>query len=319
MDRYANINDVAAAAGVSTATVSRVFNRRGNVQESTRSIVLSAARRLKYEPQVTALRDCIAIAIEDFSVLSEGGYNNALISALSREISRRGHRIEIIAANEIPVLSGKIYHGLVSCLYSESSLALLKPPKDLPLVTINDVLPGIPAVISNDLQGMEAATGALLAQGHQRIGLLARKIGFYSHDQRRQGFLKAMAKAGRPLTDTIILETTTENSLEIMVRMLAVGVTGIVCTCEEQGLYAYRNLAALGRRVPEEISLVAYEYHKVSAALTPAQTAIAQDFEGLAKAALDLMQAPTLRRRANTTPRVLVDYLFYPRASIAAP
>lgn len=301
-----NIDAVAAACGFSTATVSRVFNRRGNVQVDTRDKVLAAARKLGWTPTVTASRDCLAVVVEDFAGLGCGGYHMMLLAALCGEAARRGWRIELLPAAELPVLGGKFVHGAVSCLYHPASLAALAPRRDLPLVTVNAVVPGIPAVVTDEAQGMELAVEHLAERGHRRIALLAKQEGNHSNDARRAGFRAAMAAAGLAVPAWAEPDAT-DDWAPVVTRVIDRGATALIAAAEELGPGVASILHRQGFRIGERIALVGYEHQGVSDLLHPPQTTIAQDFTVLATQAMELVaKGPSLRRRGAPAPVVSV-------------
>ena len=99
------IYDVADWAGVSPATVSRVFNRRPNVSAAVRDTVLEAAHKLGYAPQQSATRDCFAIVMEPDTNPGLTGYQELLLRALNRQAYALGHRIELVALSDMPTLN----------------------------------------------------------------------------------------------------------------------------------------------------------------------------------------------------------------------
>lgn len=312
-----NIDAVAAACGFSTATVSRVFNRRGNVQADTRDRVLAAARKLGWTPTVTASRDCLAVVVEDFAAMSTGGYHTMLLAALCGAAAKRGWRIELVPAADLPVLSGKFIHGAVSCLYEPASLAALKPRRDLTLVTVNVVMEGIPSVVTDEAQGMELAVAHLALRGHRRIALLAKQVGIHSNDARRAGFRAAMARAGLAVPAWAEPDAASDWA-PVVARTLEHGATALIAASEELAPAIASILHRQGFRIGDRIALVGYEHQGVSELLHPPMTTIAQDFAGLAERAMDQIGQGPLRRRGTGVTRIAVPCTLQVRASTGA-
>lgn len=307
------INEVAADCQVSTATVSRVFNRRGTVSEPTRQRVLETAQRLGYSPRITARRDCLAVVVEGFDQLSQGGYHGMLISALTREVSARGYRLEMLPAAELPTLSGKFFHGIISCLYREESLLLLEAGKGIPRVAINSQPQGIPAVCSDDIQGMGLAVAHLVEAGHRRIALLARPGDTHASCARREGFAQAAERHKLAVSGCPVLTIGDEESLmEPVARALKAESTALIVTGEENGPRVSAALNLLRERVPEDRSLITFNHCGISEYLLPAQTALSQDFPALAREALTLLEAGPIRRRI-----IRIPYSLHVRGSVA--
>jgi LacI family transcriptional regulator len=307
-----HIRDLAQRCGVSTATVSRVFNQHPSVKPATRELVLERARALGYAPQLSARRDCVAIVVEGFEEIALGGYGGMLVAALSREVFQRGYRLDIVRPADVPLLRAKLVRGVVACAYQSSSLAAVADLSGMPVVTVNGHVSGKPAVLSNDRQGLAAAVAHLASRGHRRIALLTRALDTLNNRERRVGFVDAMHAKG--LDDGLVIESGECGVVEDVAKALRRGATAIVATGEELGLGLGYALQLLGRRVPEEVSAVGFEHRGVSCYAFPPQTTLEQDFAGLAAAALDRLEQPRARRATDATH--LVDYRLLERESV---
>lgn len=89
-DVSATIRKIAAAAGVSPATVSRVLNNYPYIKPKVRSLVISTARRMHY----TLFTGCIALIIPDHANFS--GYLGLILAALRKEAYQRRYAVEIV-------------------------------------------------------------------------------------------------------------------------------------------------------------------------------------------------------------------------------
>lgn len=277
----ASIQEVAAVAGLSTATVSRVFNKSGNVDEGTRARVLSAAQTLGYSPRSTARRDAVGILIEDLAALRSGGYTGFILASLIEELSRRGLRVEIIRAVDLPLVHPCFYSGFVSALYRSESLQELALLKGARLAAVNEAPDDVPLVRSNEAQGMELAVARLAERGHRRIELFLPAGATRAGHERASGFRAALKRRGLP-TDGVVFDSFEE------IRVVRGGATAFVAAGEEAGLALHRAIRQAGLRVPDEVSLVAMEHSGVSDKLDPPHTTLVQNFKELARRAVAL-------------------------------
>lgn len=305
-----SIHDIARHAGVSVASVSRVFNKRPNVREEVKAKVLAAADALGYVPKQSAAKDCYAVLVQNFEVISHGGYGGMLLAALMKEIALRDGRIEIVTVNDLPLLKAKFFKGVVSTLFSSEALAELQD-YDRPIVTINEPVAGVASVCSDEYQGMALAVEHLLEMGHRTIALLPGACDSYANRKRRECFMQLLHEKGVPVDDACVRSRREgEEAWQVTAKLMKKSPTAIIATGEEQGPALAYNLAMLGKRVPDDVSIITFEHCGISQVMTPAQTTICQDFETLSFSALQLLE------QHDPEKQVLVDYKLIKRDSV---
>lgn len=308
---------IAAEVGVSHATVSRVLNNDSRVHPETRNRVIEAARRLGYSLEPGSGRRTIAIIIYELYFL---GYHQSVFAPLLQEIARCGYRAEVIFSSDIKLLETRAVAGAVSIslrdLLNEHWGEL---GGGLPLVRINQ--PGwhrenIYSVYSDGLSGMEQAVEYLHGKGHRKIAYLAdvaRETEQLQISRRYRGFCDAMARhGGEPSEEDSIFDVNKE--LPDFRRIVDRGVTAIIATGEQTGIRLMHELYRQKIGVPEELSLLAMEYPNISCDLIPPQTTLSQDFHGLAREAIRLLDR--LIDREPTADDVRVPYRLIERESV---
>jgi DNA-binding LacI/PurR family transcriptional regulator len=317
----ANIEDVAKKCGVSIATVSRVFNRRGNVRRETVDRVISAADELDYNPKLTARRNSIALVVENLDFENFGGFNSLLVGVLVREVIKSSYHVEILEPYELGLLREKFVCGVVSILYTPRLISMLKQvrTRGVPLVTINSVVPNTPAVISNEPQGVGLAMKHLVDLGHRRIGLRSGGKRNFSSDGREAAFETWRSELGLRAGECVI-EASRSNRPEHLITLLESDPTAVMVCGEFAAMSASHNLWRLGRRIPDDLSLVTYEHPGISKYCVPSHTTIGQNVEELARQAMTMVKEMESGRLARDEERhVEVDYKLRVRASTAPP
>jgi LacI family transcriptional regulator len=205
----ATIREVARAAGVSVATVSRVVNGKGPVREATRRRVKSAAERLRYAPHGAA-RSLITNRTSTVGVLLPDIYGE-FFSELIRgmDLAARAQEYHILVsgshddAEEIEAvlraLRGRV-DGLIVMSPMASASALREiVPEGIPVVLLNGPARGTPYTTMrfDNRGGAFAMTRHLLSLGHDRIAILEGPPGNQDARDRLKGWQDAMAeKAG---------------------------------------------------------------------------------------------------------------------------
>ena len=298
--------DVAKQAGVSEATVSRVLNAKPGVSDSTRQAVLVALDVLGYE-RLTQLRgdrgrlvglmlpelqNPIFPAFADVvgSALAQGGYTPVLCTLTAGAISE-AEDIDLLLRHQV---SGVIFAG---GLYTQADA-----PHDhytrlrelrMPTVFVNAPYAdlGFPCVSCDDAFAAEIAVGHLLSLGHSRIGLV---LGPADHvpSRRKLAAVRAMAKRdGFTFDDDHVAHSlySLEGAQTAAARLIAAGMTGIVCASDPMALGAIRAARRLGLRVPADLSIVGFDDSALMTSIDPPLTTVRQPIESMGRTAIELL------------------------------
>lgn len=280
------IQEIAALAGVSTATVSRVFSHHPNIRPEIREKVLNTARRYGYRPRLSGKQKNIVIITPYKQLYPAAEFVDMVTSELIRELAGSNFRIEILPHDNMERLGEISFCGAIGIG--------IDPPSEwdewfsLPLVIIDKIparkIPGVVYVHSDEKQGMELAIGHLAERGCRKTGAMLHGMpGQGNVKFRREGVLHALRKFQLPQDDSLVKICTAETFFEEMGKLLQSGIDGVFCGGGGNfgGIAAY-CLALYGRKIPADIRLVSSERQRISRYCIPAQTAISPDYEQLA-------------------------------------
>ncbi|MCP4328610.1 MAG: LacI family DNA-binding transcriptional regulator [Alphaproteobacteria bacterium] len=286
------IRDVARAAGVSIATVSRAFNQPDTVNETTRSRVVEAARRLSYIPDGAAralssqrnFRIGALIPTIDDSIFAR------FITALQRRLGDDGYRLLVGISESDPRLEmteiRSLIEGGVDALVlcgekrSEEIYDLIRA-RDLAYVVTHIYRPESPhATIGYDnREGALNATRYLLELGHRAIGIIDNPIRLNDRAEwRLEGVSVALAERGLDLPPSRHIER--PFSIEdgrLGLRTLLEqnsGLTGIICGNDVLATGVLFEARARGVSVPEDLSIIGFDDLELAAQVSPALTTI---------------------------------------------
>lgn len=204
--------DVAARAGVSQATVSRVMRMKPGVTEATTAKVKEAASSLGYVPHgaarslKTGLSGNIGVVVNDLS----NPYYPELLEALDAEARTRNVRLVVwitgtqanLAAIEA-IRAGSV-DGLLFTTATQSSEELLEAIKvNRPTVLLNRRIPGLPfdQIATDNVEGGRLVAEHLLSRGHKKIGFLGGPPDASTTIDRLAGFQEQLLTAGHSLSD----------------------------------------------------------------------------------------------------------------------
>ena len=294
--------DIATHAGVSTATVSRVFNGVGQVSDETRRKVLTAIDELGYDrptPERTQDTPTIGVIVPELT--------NPIFAAfahhLQEEVARAGGIAMIRsqtpgATSEFDHLSSLLEHRVSGLIFVSGRhadlLADLSPyhevvARSIPLVTINGARAEIPApdFSTGDALGIRAAVTHLHELGHSRIALLTGRTHVVPALRKAEAFTQVMEELVGDRSP-IIEETfyTYEAAAAHTNGLIERGVTAIVTGSDLQALGAIHTITSLGLAVPEDISVIGFDDSFLMSHLSPGLTTVHQPVPAIVAAAV---------------------------------
>ncbi|MHB9140181.1 MAG: LacI family DNA-binding transcriptional regulator, partial [Victivallaceae bacterium] len=230
MNKKKKISDIAAAAGVSPATVSRVFNRHPYVKAEIRARVLEVARRMKYSPKFSATKNNIGIVVNGIDGINLGQFEVLMITALSQLFFKRDYAFEIIPHTSVPMLHNTSLKGLIAI---SSAAANALSGLDIPMLTVNHEMEGVPSVSTDHRQGLRMSVDYLFAKGHRQIAYIGESPDSESWGmaERMGGYRDGLA-ANNLEFDPKLIKKNEETLLEASARIAKTGCTAVVVGCE---------------------------------------------------------------------------------------
>ena len=294
--RKPRLSDVAAAAGTSTKTASRVINGDARVSGETRARVESAVAALGYRVDVAArslrrgIDDAIAVVVPTIG----DPFFAAAIEEIERLAIERGVRL-LVASN---ARDAAIEREVVESLLARRVAGLIIVPNlanygfmaslDTPVVFLDRHPDGldVPAVVVDDHYGAYLATTHLLAHGHTRVAVLVDDLRIKTSWLRLQGYQAALADAHLPSDPQLIASdcVTARDAAARMATLLALAdpPTAVFSSRSEISLGAVRTLSQQGR---PDIALISFGDFRNADLLQPPVTAIDHDPRELARRA----------------------------------
>jgi DNA-binding LacI/PurR family transcriptional regulator len=316
--RPASIRDVAAAAGVSYQTVSRVINEHPMVKQSTRELVLATIEELGYRPN-RAARALAGGPVESVTVLTSNttlyGYASALqgIEEAARGAGFTvGVRVVDSDAEEAvtEAVARAVEPGgalIVLAFDRAGTSALAAVPDGVPMVAavetpVGDEGEGQPWVWMDDREAARQATRYLLGLGHETVHYVVIPSST-DNSQRTAGWRMALQEAGVPVPDPVQAGWDPRSGYEAG-RALAADpeVTAVLCGNDDLAIGVIRAMHEAGRAIPDSVSVAGFDDMPQSEFLTPALTTVRLDFIELGRACVALLR-PFLDPQRAPEPR----------------
>lgn len=303
------IYDIAKQAGISAATVSKVFNEYPDVSAKTRKKVLDTAREMGYLPNLSA-RTLITGRSWTLGILymeSSGKgirhpFFNALMESFKNEAESRGYDLMFISRD----IGGRKTSYLEHCRFRsvDGVMAALLNPGDpdvqellksgIPCVLVDYEAPLAGMVQSDNVGGAMLAVRHLYSMGHRRIAHISGGWSF-AGVKRRQGYEQALQELGLPLREEDVADSggdyTEENGYRAMQRLLEQEErpTAVFAAGDNLAIGAIKALRERGLSVPEDMSIVGFDDIDLAAYMSPSLTTVRQDTAALGAGAARML------------------------------
>ncbi|MCE5170858.1 LacI family transcriptional regulator [Paenibacillus profundus] len=317
------IYDVARAAGVSIATVSKVVNQTGNISVKTRERVLHIMKELQYQPSV------VASALTGKKTSTFGLLISDLANPFFAEVARNledqaqavGYSIVMCSTdnkddkglNYISLLQRKQIDGLiVACQFSKWSLLQDSVTANFPVVLFSKDIPSLSmhTVTVDDYKGGYEAIQHLISLGHSRIGVVTEDSP--SGDHRVRGAKQAMSDSGITVNDDWIVKVNSsiEDGCEGAARVLQLEHRPTALfTCNDLiAVGSMQSAQRLGLSVPDDLSIIGFDDTILSKIVVPRLTTILQPIQEMAKETVQL-----LLRQSDTPDMPKQKIVFHPQ------
>jgi LacI family transcriptional regulator len=289
------ITDVARAAGVSVATVSKVINGRYGVAAATHDRVMQVVTELGYASSLvaTSMRrqrthviGVLVAEFEPFALELLRGVSDALTDTPYDVLAYAG----AVSARSLSRLGGTLIDGAIVVT---PTVAL--PGAAVPIVSVDPHTgPSDPAIVDVDnRRGGARATEHLLSLGHTRIAHLSGRDDLESARLRADGYREALASAGIPVDDSLIAEGgySPEESAQAAARLFDAHEppTAIFAANDVSAIEAMTVARERGIRIPEDLSIVGFDDIPAALATDPPLTTVRQPLTEMGHAAVELL------------------------------
>jgi DNA-binding LacI/PurR family transcriptional regulator len=302
----ARMADIAKQAQVSEATVSRVINDRPGVSAETRQAVLTALDVLGYErPERLRKRSAglVGLVVPELdnpifpafaqvieSTLAQHGYTPVLCTQSPGGVTEDEY-VEMLLDRQV---SGIVFISSLSAdTTSDRSRYQRLLDRPLPIVLVNGYAKELeaPFVSCDDRVAGDLGVTHLVALGHRRIGIISGPNRFINTQRKLEGYRAAMRREvglSDPEIDDLVSLTLfgVEGGEVAAERLLAKGVTGIICASDMMALGAIRAARRRGLRVPEEVSVIGFDDSALIPFTDPPLTTLRQPVASMAVAAV---------------------------------
>lgn len=280
------IYDIADRAGVSIATVSRVFSGRSRVADATRERVFAVARELGYKPNVSArslARQSTRVVAAVVPMLTSYFFME-VVRGVQDRLSELDYDLLVYASRTPEEIDNQLARAaqkgradaiiLCSTPLTEERVRTLAA-SDLPVVLVDSEHPDFDSVSVNNREGGVHATEHLIERGYQRIAHLAPNPASVPGRERCEGYKDALRAAGRPVDEQIIATSdeverhgyTQASGYALMTTLLQRDERpdAVFAASDDLALGAIRAVRESGLDVPGDIAVIGFDDLHMSA------------------------------------------------------
>ncbi|KAF2414884.1 LacI family transcriptional regulator [Microbacterium sp. B35-04] len=290
--RRVSMADVAARAGVSGQTVSRVVNGSPRVDPETRTRVEAAMAELGYRPHraARALRtgrtQTIGLVV---STLASVG-NSRMLQAVADAAAARGYALTVVTLGADGDVSAAFERlsdqGVDGAIVLNEATERVREADlraaGLTLVVVDSPRDDRFGIIETDhAGGARGAVNHLLELGHETVHHLAGPAGSFAAAERERGWRDGLEAAGATVPAVVRGDWTSASGFAAASALLIDGVTAVFAANDQMALGLLRALAEAGHAVPDHVSVVGFDDVADAADYRPPLTTVHQDFDAL--------------------------------------
>lgn len=303
MAKNCSIKDIAALAGVSAATVSRVMNHAGGYSAETAKRVRKIAEEEGYFSEAQTMvytpgNSLIGILVPDIS----NEYFANIVLELQSRLREQGFLTMICNVSEseeyAQVYVDELLRLRVSALIFVCGYGWDIPDVEIPVIYI-DRYPmrekqDIVIIESDNVRGGYLAAKELIRCGCRRIAFLTDSILTSTKKARYKGYVRALWQAGLPMRDDLLINVGHQEEERVKERIRRVleedpGIDGILCATDRLAVGAILGCFAGGKRVPEDICITGFDDGRIASVFHPGITSVKQDGAAMAKKASEIL------------------------------
>jgi LacI family transcriptional regulator len=273
------IKDVAAAAGVSTAAVSRYLNDRAGISQATRDRIAATIKALGYVPRTNGRRGAgegyVGMLVEELPLpIHSDHFYAQVLRGIHAEAERLGYNLVLSVLDQaqggLPrVVAEQHVAGLLAIGGGDITDDLLNrlADEEIALVAVDNysLSRHIDSVVTDDQAGAYLATRHLIELGHRRIAMIQGPDKYKPLVERYLGYRQALREASIPIDEALmqpsISRGTPRKGYREMQRLLEYDPhpTAVFAVTDRTALGALDAIYEHGLRVPKDISLIGFD------------------------------------------------------------
>lgn len=311
MSQRVTMEDIARESGVSLATVSLVLRDKPGINEGTRQRVIDVARTLGYRKmhieRIVSQRLHHVGMLHKVRTLDQPQHNQFYAPVVSGiEAACRRHKINLLYATvavdednhpqELPrmLLEDNLDGLLLIGAFVDSTIERLMKHRTTPLMLVDGYATGnhYDSIISDNFGGAYEAVSYLIRRGHHDIGLVGSlPYAYPSIQERRRGYIQALADHGieQPYFADSHIPDREAAAAAVDLLQRTPQITALFCCNDMMATTVMQAVQAIGRRLPDDLSIVGFDNIDLAEHVTPALTTMNIDKVSMGRLAVQML------------------------------
>lgn len=326
------IYDIAKATGYSAPTISKALNGTGGLSEKTREKILKQAELLGYKPNMAARSlttkksYLIGIIFEDMDM--QRGFEHPLFGGIMNkfrtEMENSGYDLIFLSRS----LLAKRRSYLEHCHHRNVDAVVIINPlnvddeilelanSDIPCVSTNFLIPGVPSVITANMEAGYEAGKYLVKNGHTKVGYISGSFTNFNlaAKERLEGFKKALLENGVDYEDSrteYCSYWTRKVGYDAMKNLYArhSDLTAVFVANDNMAFGAMEYLSSIGKKMPDDISVIGFDDEQASEFFSPSLTTFRQNRSLIGELSAEILMNRLVGIPVNECVRVPADFI----------
>lgn len=327
----ATIKDVAKAAGVSVATVSRVLNASENVRPDTVESVKRAIEELDYHPNFLGrtLRRLETMKILVVVPTISNQFYSRVIRGIQSVARQNGYHVMLAITESDPdseqeyveMIRRRLVDGMIFLYSTLPAGEINSLAANCPVVFANESVPGAqtPVVSIDNRQAGYDATAFLIQNGHRSIAFVSAGALYGSSSLRREGYCAALKEAGIPLDEGLFLNEglTFKAGRRAAERLLSLPALpdAVFATADSAAIGLISALKERGVQAGKDISVMGFDDNQIAEYYIPPLTTVSQPQLEIGQKAMALL-IDKIQHPACESEQVILPHRLEIRASV---
>jgi LacI family transcriptional regulator len=295
------IADIALAAGVSVPTVSKVLNDRPGVSRATRARISALLQEHEYEPRRSTPAGMLAVVLGELT----SPWSVALVSALEDAAHEAGMGVILTRMRSdsdedwLDLIASRNVDGVVFGVVEMTAKQRARLDElELPFVVIDPRVMQSTDIVTVGIthwRGARSATDHLIGLGHHRIAMIGGPLDLLFSQARTDGFRAALASARIeiPADYVVATEFGYAGGRDAASALLALPEppTAIFAASDEQAFGVYEAARLVGKRVPQDLSVVGFNDVPIAEWASPPLTTVHEPIDDTARESVRLLRS----------------------------